>query len=260
MQNMFILTNFLDTLLLKNGYTFLNTFIYTVLVLLGFLFFYNFFKKKTINFFFIRSFIPFLLLGATLRIFEQERYITCTFTNFFFKVPGLLIFLFLFYFSCYLLATTFYKKRYHKYLETFGYSFLSPFLVFVFLNISNVYWLFILLIIFVTCYIIFNIFKKTFSKKINKLTFFAQTLDATATTFGVWFLSNHLQEVHILSSFFVSIHPLLFFLFKIFLTTSLIFLIDKQVKQQQVNTYLKSIIIIHGLLIGFRTFLTIFLL
>lgn len=202
----------IDSLLLKNGYTFLNTFIYSIIVLSVFFLLFRYFNKRiTIDFSFIRTIIPFLLFGACLRIFEQENIINFSFVSLFLKVPGLLIFLFVLYMFFFIITFNLYKKKYSVYLEVIGYFLLFPLITYIFTKITNFFFFIIILLIsFFLCFLIFLIFKKTFLKKTNKLVLFSQTIDAVATTFGVFFLSDFLKEAHFLSGLLISISPFLF--------------------------------------------------
>jgi uncharacterized membrane protein len=253
-----MLFTIIDSLLLKDGYTFLNTFIYSVIIVSVFFLLFKYFNKKiNINFSFVRTTIPFLLFGACLRIFEQEGFFSNTFV-FFLKVPGLLIFLVFLYMFFFIIIFNFFKKRYHFYLETVGY-FLFVFL-FIYICTKTINWFYfflILLFVFILCFLFFYIFKKLFKEKTNKFVLFSQTLDAVATTFGIFFLNDFLKEAHFLSSLLISASPCLFLIIKIAVVIFFIYFVDNNVGDRHLRIYIKLLIIIHGLLIGFRTLLTI---
>ncbi len=257
-----IFLTIIDSLLLKEGYTFLNTFIYSIIVVGVYFLLFSFFKNKIkIDIYFIRTIIPFLLIGSCLRIFEQENIINDSFVSFFIRVPGLLIFLFIFYMLFFLLFIKINKQKYNVYLEAFGYLLLFPLLLYLLINLKNYFSFFlIILITFFVCFILFIVFKKIFINDINKITLLAQTIDGVATTYGVIFYANLLKEVHVLSSLIISINPFLFLIIKIKITIFIIYFIDGCVANINLRTYIKTLLIIHGLLIGFRTLLTIGLL
>jgi len=260
LKNMFLYLSFFDILFLKEGYTFLNTLIYIFLVVIGFFVLFRFFKKNTrIDFLFIRTIVPFLLLGATLRIFEQERYIS-GFFSFLIRVPGLLVFLCVLYILCFIITKKI-KKQNKVLLELIGYTFLAPFLLFVLLNITNFFYFLIIILITIKTTFLFSLFfKKTLSNKTNKLVFLSQTLDGVATTIGLIFYSDVVKETHFLSNILVTIHPFLFLAIKLGLVLLFLYTIEHLLENNQLITYTKALIIIHGLLIGFRSLLTISLL
>jgi uncharacterized membrane protein len=262
-----------------NGYNLINSTIYTLVVCIGYFWFYKIIKWKfpfiVINKHFVYSVIPFVCLGSLLRILEQEYTGVWLITpsnspldlGFYFHTPGWLLlvaFLFIFFFmlSIYLSKN---KSKYYNWLIFFGIFLCLPLFIYEIIHIKNI---FVLTITIFTIIIIFFIFSwifnrlniKIFNQLENKLLFLSQITDFSATLSGMFFFSNLLYEQHPISRVVISFFPILYPIIKIFFILVFIIVVDRLIKESEERTYIKLLIIILGFLTGLRDLLTISLL
>jgi len=244
---------FLKFNLLENGYNFLNTLTYSIIGLMVYFFVvypYLLFRKIKINFYFVLSVFVFVVIGSLIISLSL---------GFYFYYPHLFLFLGLF-FLIFLELSLFFAKRSvfssEKILLSLGLFFLLPLVLLFFINLQNFYFLLILLIsfiLFIFVYYLFVLFKSNFLKnKISSIALFSQILDASTTFFSVVFIKGNFVEKHLLSNILISLSPYLFLSLKIIFCLLLLFLIDKYIKEKNLNNYFKLFIIILGFSTGLR--------
>jgi uncharacterized membrane protein len=270
---------------LFNGFNILNTLLYSVIIL--FLYFqfyklvyrYKFFKSINIDFNFLSTIIPFLVLGSILRILEQDYSaislpINCTLNplhlGFYFCTPGFLILISVFYLIMLFVSIILENKglfnlRYYQYLNYFFYTFITILLFYLIINFTNLLLFLVILFLCLVSLLLINfilyLFKsKLLASRINKLVLFCELLDANSTFVGKVYLPNLFVEKHILSKLILGINPILFIILKISFTLLFLYLVDKYIVEKELNYYFKIFIVILSFLTGFRTLLTISLL
>ena len=278
------LSNLLEFLynlnIFENGYNLLNTITYSLLGIIIYFFIvypYLVLRKIKINFNFVLSVIIFVIIGSILRMLSFdflsfERIITPS-TNplsigFYFYYPNLFIFLALLYlliFESSIFLSKKYNLDFQKLMLYISLTLLFPLFLFLIINLVN--WVIFFKILFfssIIFLILFYVFKKIkltlLSSKISQFAFFSQVLDSFTTFFAISFLKNQFIEKHVLSHFIISINPLLFLFIKIFFCLFLLFLIDRYIKENNLNNYFKLFIIIIGLSTGLRNLFLISLL
>ena len=272
---------FLDKFNLFNGgYTILNSILYSVIGIFLYFFVaypYLLLRKIKINLRLILSILIFVGIGGILRIFSQTNTtigkIIISSNNplslcFYFQFPQLFLLLgvlFIIFLEASLYLSKRFKINYNKILNYFSLGLFIPLLLFVLININ--YWLFFLGIIFsviIISYLVYFILKlfksKLLTSKVSKLVLLSQTLDGIVTFTSITFFKNQLIEQHPLSSWIISINPLLYVVIKILFSLFLIWVIDVLVKKEYENNYFKLFIIIIGFTTGFRDLLTLSLL
>lgn len=253
--------------ILENDYNLFNTFFYSFIGILVYFFIvypYLLFRKFKLDNYFLFSVVLFILIGSIIRMFSFN------FFNVFFQVsknplnigfylyyPNLFIFLSVLYFFVFELSHLISKKtnfKHQKVIFYFSIALLLPLLFILIINFLN--WFLFLKVLFFS-FLIFFIFFYTFKKiKIisleciySKFAFFSQILDSLTTFFAINFYKGVFYEKHLLSSLILSINPIFFIIFKVLFGLFLLFLIDKLVKDNNLNKYFKLFIII----IGFST-------
>lgn len=266
-----------DPMINQTGYNFYNTFLIASIVLIFYFRGYKLLKKHIkINKEFLNTLIIFTIIGAFLRILEEDyivfgglikRSLNPLEIGFYFYTPGLLILLVLLYLFFFLISYLIYKQKYFILLKKIGLIFLLFISIIVLINIVN--WHIFFLSLIIIC-LIFYYLIKIFSKLIktnqyyeNKLLILSQTIDFSATLIGVYFFKGYLYEEHFISRTIIEISPILFVILKLFLCFLFIYILDylyysKTEKDQKIR-YIKQIIIILGFLTGIRNLLTIWL-
>jgi len=212
------------------------------------------YKKTRINIKFIYSIIPFIFIGVIVRIMGDLGYLSSTYLEYpyLFGVLGIL------YLLVFEITKLFSREHHIKHIIVVGLILLLPFLVWFVIKITH--WVYFIEILFSSLLLLlFFIFIYSRLKKfnllksrINKLFLFSEILDTFATTFALLFLGNKFVEQHFLSNFLISTNIILFVVVKLFVTILLIYLIDKLIKNENVNNYLKLLIIILALSTGGR--------
>lgn len=254
-----------------NGYNLVNTTIYTLIVFLGYVYFYKFLKKKypelKIDNHFIYSVLSFVLLGSLLRILEQSYTGVWLITpsnspleiGFYFHTPGWLFLLAIVFLVCFSLSVAFLKDKYYKLLIPIGLLLSLPLLIYELLHLQHAFVLLITIIaILILFYIITYIAKlKTIE---DKLVILSQAVDFSATLSGFFFFKNLLYEQHPVSRIVIEINPLLFPIAKLFFAFLFLWVVDKTIEDKEERVYIKLLIIILGFLTGLRDLLTISLL
>ncbi len=212
------------------------------------------YRKTRVDLRFVYSIIPLIFIGVIVRIMGDLGYLSAKYLQYPFLF-GLLGVLYLLVFEVTRLIS---REHYIKHITIIGLILLLPFLIWFLFRITQwIYFIeiiissFVLLIFFIFIYSRmkeFNMFKS----RINKLFLFSEILDTFATSFALIFLGKRFVEEHFLSSFLISTNIILFVVIKLFITLLLLYLIDKLIKDEKVNHYLKLLIIILALSTGGR--------
>jgi len=256
----------------------LNTILFSIIIIYFYFLFYKIISKYiVIDLNFVYSIIPFLVLGGLLRVLEQDYssvggLVSCS-TNvtnigFYFCTPGFLILIFLIYLFFLVVSIFLSKKTKFKYyfiLNVFSGFLIIPLFIYTIFNFTY-FGLFVLTFVlsFLLLFLISFVFKILKSNllisKINKIVLFSEILDGCATSIGILYFKDVFVEQHVLSRVICNISPYLFVFFKIIFTLLFLYLVNRYVSNKREQIYIKLIIIILGLLTGFRTTLSISLL
>lgn len=251
---------------LENGYNLINSLIYSVIGVIIYFFVvypYLLFRKIKINNYFIFSVFFFVVIGAVIKMFSFSQgtlYFVKELSNnplslsFYLYYPNIFILLLISYFVIFESSLLISKRFKIDFYKLIFYVSLILMLFFLFILIYNsVNFLFSLklllfsVIIFLVIFFIFKLLKQNmFLKKINSFVFFSQILDSFITFYFTYFFSTQFIEKHVLSNILISISPFLFLIVKILLILFIIYLIDKYIKDLNLNAYFKLFIIIIG--------------
>jgi len=277
----FKITSIIDKFnVFENSYNIYNTLLFSVIGIIFYFFIvwnYLLWRKVKVDFEFIKSVFIFIVIGSILRLFSQTYTSVGGIINlsnnplslgFYFQFPWMFILLALSFLICFevsLYLSKSFNCSYNRILQIIGLIILIPLLFLIIININ--YWLFFLGIIFssliLLCLFVF-IFKfiknKLLNSKINKLVLLSQILDGVSTFVAIVFFKNIFSEQHVVSSFVLSINPILFILIKIILSLLVVYLIDRFIKNKFERNYYKLFVIIIGFITGLRDLFTIALL
>ncbi|NMA44513.1 MAG: DUF63 family protein [Candidatus Diapherotrites archaeon] len=256
------------------GYNFVNTTIFIILLIIACLIIYKILKNKiTFNNDFFIALTPYILFGVNLRVIMHQieagkliiEGITKTANplelGFWFFTPGVWILTFLMVIVGLLIEGIYKKnkkiKNFNK-LLIFGLIITTPIVLFNLINFNN--WIaFIgtsILIILTTILVTTTIHKFTKYKILeDKLNFFiilGQAIDGIASTIAISFFN--FAEQHVVSNFVINIHPALFVLIKLILGILICYSLDdygkENPKNQNLTKFIKIIIAILGLATG----------
>ncbi|MDR2544904.1 MAG: DUF63 family protein [Methanobrevibacter sp.] len=242
-----------------SGYNLINTTIYILICILTIFTLYKLFKKLKVDpIRLIAPSIPFILMGAIIRVFVDNHILEY---NYFLITPGLILILAIISSLSFCISLYLEKKLnvdYNIILLLMG-SILSLYLLFKIKKISFIplteviiLWIFINLI-----FIIFNKKYNLLKNKYNLSIYFAHTLDATSTFISVD-LFNYNEE-HILPNFILSSAgtSMILIPYKIAIILFSIYLIDSNINNKTLNGLLKLVIFVLGLAPALRNILSL---
>jgi len=262
-----------------SGYNLLNTFLYTVIVFAGYVCFYKFLKRHLpsikIDKWFVYSVLSFVFFGALLRILEQEYtgvwLIEASNSpleiGFYFHTPGWLLFLAVFFVVCFFISVLLSREKYkyYKILIPIGLLCSLPLLVYELVNVNHIWVLLCVVFSVVFVYLSIRLIFKRLNSRVldnqdNRLITLSQTLDSFATFFGYLFFRDVLYEQHPVSRLVFSLAPFAFPILKLLFSFLFIYVVDKEIRDKEQNTYFKLLVVVLGFLTGIRDLLTISLL
>jgi len=234
-----------------------NTFLFTLVGLFIYYLSYLYLvkvRKTRIDLKFVYSVIPFIFIGVIVRIIGDLGYLFSKYLQY----PYLFGVLGMIYLLVFEITRLISREHHVKHITIIGFVLLLPFLIWILFEV--IHWIYFIEIIFASILLLiffifiyskmkdFNMFKS----RINKFFLFSEILDTFATSFALIFLGNKFVEEHFLSSFLISTNIILFIVLKLFTTLLLLYLIDKLVKDENLNHYLKLLIIVLALSTGGR--------
>lgn len=236
-----------------SGYNIVNTFAYSILLVLAVVLTYKLLEKFNIKInrnFFIGLF-PFIMLGGVMRALEDANF----FNSFLFVTPGIYIVLFAFGLLSLLVSILIDRRTKYRYWKAFFIIGAVPLVYFfLFVNIANIRGLTLVLLLsgfwFSILYIL-NLIEGRIFSKINITALWGHMLDASATFTAVSFFS--FQEQHVLPSYLFNIFgPLAMFPLKFFVVLTVLYLLDRNVEDRNVRYWFKIVIFILGFALGVR--------
>lgn len=264
---------FIQPIASHSGYNLINTLVYAA-ILLGIAFFvvFPFFKKRGIkfDFSFFKAVFPFIVLGSTLRIFEESYssvYLPAfgrstdplTF-GFYMISPGIYIFIglltiFSLFISLFLSKPL--NKEPLKIFMAIGIILSVPIVLCHLFNLTHpieFFFVFVLtgIIVFAAKLISEKMNFGILSTNLNLAVLFGQTLDGVATFTALSFFPSF-SEQHVLSNFVIeTFSPAAFILVKVLLALAVLWYVDKDIKDEKVRNFIKLFVIIIGFAPGIR--------
>ncbi len=265
---------FVDPIASHGGYNLVNTLVYA-LILLGIAFFvvFPFFKKKGIkfDFEFFKAVFPFIVLGSTIRIFEEnysavyfelfERSTNPLTFGFYTVSPGIYVLIgFLTIFSL-ILSFALSKKLNKEPLKIFmgiGVILSLPVVLYHLLHLTRpieffFVFIFTAVIVFALKFVSEKMNSKILSSNLNLAVLFGQALDGVATFTAMTFFSSY-SEQHVLSDFVIqNFSPAAFILVKVILALLVLWYADKEIEDEKMRNFIKLFVIIIGFAPGIRS-------
>lgn len=251
------------------GYNLVNTLTYAAIMFLIVIYFlYPFLKKQNIKFDykFVLALLPFVVFGSSLRVLNDMGFFrkTCnildpnilTFTpGIWFLTAGLVV-------ASIFIAKKLSKNKtdFEKIFGAIGAAIAIPLLLFEFVNFKASWEFFligimVILISLFARFVVSHLKKGFFSDNLNFLALAGQTLDGSAT-----FVATNLQncgEQHPFSALILGVSPFLFVIIKVVLSLAIIYFIDQEIKDKNINGFTKLVIIVLGFAPGLRDMLTV---
>lgn len=239
-------------------YTLEATLVYGVLLVIAVYGTYKLLEKlkiKTDKSFFL-ALLPFIIYGGSTRALRDHDF----YQGYLFCSPIIYFIVFALALSSLLIALFLQKKfniQYHKTMIVIGSLFILYNIGMI--SINNYIAFFYILSLTALWGIIFFGLRRFYPKIISKINagiITAHLFDASSTFTALSFFGYY--EQHVLPTFFINIFgPWIMFPLKIFIVLPVLLIIDKHSKDKQFNNFLKIIILILGLALGTRDFLTV---
>ncbi len=247
----FIRQYYIDPIVLNQGYNFVNTLTYALLVVIATWFTFKFLEKMKveINRNFVVSIMILVVLGTMVRLLEEAGIST----SYFLVTPMIWIETFAFVFGLFL-ASKFVEKRfkipYYKTLSAVGLALILIPLTLILGKLTQFTGMIISLGLLIPFALILYLIKW---KLENKLVSMAHIFDATATFTAIQFFG--FTELHVVPRLLIgTFNPSAFIIVKILVVVGILILIDKYSDDKKFNNFLKLIIAIIGLAPAIRDF------
>lgn len=244
---------FISPIIEGTGYNIVNTLTYSLILVFAVILIYKVLRKLNISIdkdFFIGLF-PFIALGGLMRALEDASY----FNSYLFVTPGIYIILFSFGMLSLLLSLFLDRHTKYPYWKTFFVIGTIPLVYFsLYVEIVNLEGLFLVILLsglwFVLLYIS-NVLKKSIFSKINTAVLWAHMLDASATFIAVSYFSY--TEQHVLPNYlFKLLGPAAMFPLKFFVVLGVLYLLDRNIEDENMKYWLKIVIFVLGFALGVR--------
>jgi len=247
----FIRLYYIDPVVLGEGYNFVNTLTYAILVVLATYFTFKFLEKMKIevNRKFVTSIMILVVLGTMIRLLEEADISS----SYFLVTPMIWIETFAFIFGLFLVSK-FIEKRfkvpYYKTLSAVGLVLILIPLTLILSRLTQFTGMIISLFLLVPFAVIFYFIKW---KLENKLVSMAHIFDATATFTAIQFFG--FTEQHVVPRLLIgAFSPVGFIIVKVLVVVGILILVDKYSEDKKFNNFLKLIIAIIGLAPAMRDF------
>ena len=247
----FISQYFINPVILNQGYNFVNTLTYALLVVGGTWLTFKFLErmKVEINRDFVVSIMILVVLGTMVRLLEEAGISS----SYFLVTPMIWVESFAFILVLFL-ASKFIEKRfkipYHKTMSGAGLALIAIPSTFVLARITHLQGMAITLGLLVPFAVIFYFIKW---KLENKLVSMAHVFDATATFTAIQFFG--FRELHVIPRLLIgTLSPVAFVIVKVAVVIGILVLIDRYSDDKKFNNFLKLMIAIIGLAPAIRDF------
>lgn len=247
----FIRQYYIDPIVLNQGYNFVNTLTYALLVVFATYLTFKFIEKMKIKIDrnFVSSIMILVVLGTMVRLFEEAGISS----SYFLVTPMIWIESFAFIFGLFMVSK-FVEKRfripYYKTLSAVGLVLILIPLTFILSRLTQFTGMIISLGLLIPFALIFYFIKW---KPENKLVSMAHIFDATATFTAIQFFG--FTELHVVPRLLIgAFSPVAFIIVKVLVVVGILILIDKYSDDKKFNNFLKMIIAIIGLAPAIRDF------
>ncbi|MFH1751591.1 MAG: DUF63 family protein [archaeon] len=267
----FIQDFFINPITQHSGYNPVNTVVYAIIgILLAFYVIYPILNKKGVkfDFKFVIALLPYIVFGSALRIFEESYSAIFLWTRsynplelgFYTLSPG--IYFLMIAIVLISIGISFLLKRYLNWdwLKTFtiiGLILAIPMVIHHLLFLTHpLEFLFIPIATLILSFVVIKVFDLTkislLKNNLNKLVLISQTLDATATVTALTFFTGFGEQHFLSRTLMDTFTPYSFIVVKIALALIAVYFIDKWIKDENLNHFIKLFIIILGFATGTR--------
>ncbi|MDP6671064.1 MAG: DUF63 family protein [archaeon] len=242
------------------------------LIMFGLAFFviYPALDKKGVkfNFKFMISLLPYILLGAGIRVLEDMGFLPRSFSplelGYWVITPGIYMSIAVVTIACFFIARMLSQNRqwdFYKVFAGIGLLLAAPIAIFEIMNFLA--WGGVILVIALIAVILgavvllLNKFTKSSLMKsnLNVLVLASQLLDGNATFVSIQFF--RCGEQHPISEFFLNLFPFSFVMVKIALVLLILYYVDKEIENENLRGFVKIVVIILGFATGLRDLLTL---
>ncbi|MEW6295651.1 MAG: DUF63 family protein [Candidatus Diapherotrites archaeon] len=259
-----------------SGYNLVNTIVYAaILLFVSFKIIFPFFAKRGISFDFnfVKAVFPYIVLGSTLRIFEDLQLITRNpfpwELGYYFVSPGIYIMIGLFTIVALYASIKAGKKNLYKALKIFGAIGLIadiPVVLFLLFKLKHVQEFIQVLLIVAVVVILIKFLSNKLKTKIFKdnsslMVAAGQAMDGGATFTALTSFSTF-SEQHVVSNFLMDavnnatnstfFGPFAFLLVKIVIALLIIYFAETEIKDAKLKNFIKVFVIIIGFAPGIR--------
>ncbi|MEK6909851.1 MAG: DUF63 family protein [Candidatus Aenigmatarchaeota archaeon] len=247
----FIRQYYIDPMVLGEGYNFVNTLTYALLVVFATYLTFKFLEKMKVNIDrnFIMSIMILVVLGTMVRLLEEAG----VSASYFLVTPMIWIESFAFIFGFFLVSKFIEKKfkiPYYKTISAVGLVLLIIPLSLILSRLTQFTGMLISLGLLLPFALIFYFIKW---KLENKLVSMAHIFDATATFTAIQFFG--FTELHVIPRLLIgTFSPVAFIMVKVLVVAGVLILIDRYSDDKKFNNFLKLIIAVIGLAPGLRDF------
>lgn len=247
----FVRQYYINPMVLNQGYNFINTLTYALLVVLATYLTFKFLERMRVkvNKNFIVSITILVVLGTTVRLLEEAG----IFTSYFLVTPLIWIETFAFVFIIFLISRNIEKKfgiPYYKTLSVVGFILLVIPLTLILTKLEQFTGMLISLGLLVPFAITFFFVKW---KPENKFVSMAHIFDASATFTAIQFFG--FTELHVVPRLLIgTFNPVSFIIVKVLVVIGVLLAIDKYSDDKNFNNFLKLVIAIIGLAPALRDF------
>ncbi len=217
---------------------------------------------------FMISLLPYILLGAALRVLGDMRLLPRSFSplelGYWVITPGIYVSIAVVTIACFFIARALSQRigrDFHRVFAGLGVVIAAPIVVFEIVNFLA--WggvaivLALIAVLLGTVVLLLNKFTKSrlMKSKLNILVLASQLLDGNATFVSIQFF--RCGEQHPLSEFFLKLFPFSFVLVKIALVLVILHYVDKEIENENLRNFVKIIVAILGFATGLRDLLTL---
>lgn len=264
---------FVDPFMQNLGYNIPMTIVYGgILLLLAFHVIFPVLDKRGIRFNddFNRALLPFILLGASLRLIEILGFVEREFNplspGFYFQTPGIWFLVFGITIGALFLSRKIHPKKFENYFAAMGTILLLFFLAVIGSRFGHWEILYATLLAFAlgVAFLVFSynwILQQGWSKPLqrtfqpgalqnqsNMLVVAGQLLDGTATAIAISFFG--FSEQHVVSDLILTLHPFLFPLLKALLALAIVSYVDREIENKNLAGFIKMFLIVLGFATG----------
>lgn len=253
----FIEKYFIDSIVYKTGYNPVNTITWAIILVIAVVLVYRTLRRYEVKFDwkFAAGNIPFILLGASVRVVEDAGFLQPP-VSYFFMTPLIYVIIFLIAFPTLLISLKLRREDYWKHYGSVGLILSLATLILLFWKLQPVNWWIIpvtllLAAVFTVAYT--QITSRVYSPMNNTLSnsiFYSHMVDGFATFFGIQFLGY--WELHVLPRFLIDFFgPWIMIPTKIIVFVTILYVLDSM-EEDHMKGFIKFVLIVLGLAPGLR--------